>query len=186
MNQVNIDESSRAIEAILFVTGDSVALKDLETALEITDLETDQAVETLRSDLESKDRGIQLKRFGDRIQLTTRPDLAPYIEKMLQPVQRQSLSRSAMETLAIVAYKQPVTKLEVEAIRGVKCDYSIQSLVNKGLIAEVGRKDALGRPILYGTTENFLAHFGLERIEDLPLPPELKRDEDDEEEPLVP
>ena len=105
---------------------------------------------------------------------------------MLQPVQRKSLSRSAMETLAIVAYKQPVTKLEVEAIRGVKCDYSIQSLVNKGLIAEVGRKDALGRPILYGTTESFLAHFGLERIEDLPLPPELKRDEDDEEEPLVP
>ena len=182
---MTISEIARAMEAILFVAGDSVALKDLSVALEVSDLELDQAVDALKDSLERHRRGLQLRRYGDRVQLTTREDLAPLIERMLQPVQKQSLSRSAMETLAIVAYKQPVTKLEVEAIRGVKCDYSIQSLVNKNLIAEVGRKDALGRPILYGTTENFLIHFGLERIEDLPLPPELA-EQPDEEEPLVP
>ncbi len=183
---MTIPEITRAIEAILFVTGDSVPLEDLRQALEISDLDLDQAVDALRENLERNQRGIQLKRFGGRIQLTTREDLAPFIEKMLQPVQRQSLSRAAMETLAIVAYKQPVTKLEIEAIRGVKCDYSIQSLVNKNLIVEVGRKDALGRPILYGTTEQFLIHFGLERIEDLPLPPEMKQEDGEDEEPLVP
>ena len=78
-----------------------------------------------------------------------------------------------METLAVVAYKQPVTRAEVEQVRGVKCDYSLQSLMNKELIMEVGRKDALGRPILYGTTENFLAHFGLTSLEDLPPMPEV-------------
>ena len=82
-----------------------------------------------------------------------------------------------METLAVVAYKQPVTRAEVEQVRGVKCDYSLQSLMNKELIMEVGRKDALGRPILYGTTENFLAHFGLSSLDDLPPMPELPKED---------
>ena len=89
-----------------------------------------------------------------------------------------------METLAVVAYRQPVTKLEIEAVRGVKCDYSVQSLVNKGLIEEVGRKEALGRPILYGTTDTFLSHFGLSSLEELPKPPEAE--EAEQAEPLVP
>ena len=89
-----------------------------------------------------------------------------------------------METLAVVAYRQPVTKLEIEAVRGVKCDYSVQSLVHKGLIEEVGRKDALGRPILYGTTDTFLSHFGLSSLDDLPKPPQEA--ETEETDPLVP
>ena len=92
-----------------------------------------------------------------------------------------------METLAVVAYRQPVTKMEIEAVRGVKCDYSVQSLVNKGLIEEVGRKETLGRPILYGTTDEFLSHFGLQTLDDLPLPEELVQEKQMEmEEPLVP
>ena len=100
---------------------------------------------------------------------------------MLQPVQRQSLSQTAMETLAVIAYRQPTTKGEVEQVRGVKCDYSLQSLMNKELIMEVGRKDTLGRPILYGTTENFLSHFGLSTLDDLPPMPEAPQPEKPEE-----
>jgi segregation and condensation protein B len=113
-----------------------------------------------------------LKRFGHQVQLATRPLYAKDVIRLLQPVQRQSLSQAAMETLAVVAYRQPVTRLEVEEIRGVKCDYSLQVLANKGLIGEVGRKETVGRPILYGTTEEFLAHFGIETLDDLPPLPE--------------
>ena len=107
-------------------------------------------------------------RFGAHVQLATRPDYAPYVEKLLQPVQKQTLSQAVMETLAVIAYRQPVTKAEIEQVRGVKCDYSVQSLVAKGLIEEVGRKEALGRPILYGTTDAFLRHFCLSSLADLP------------------
>lgn len=159
------------IEAVLFVTGESVEISALSKGLESPELEVVRALEYLGEDMDRNKRGMRLKRFGTRVQMTTRAEWAPYIEKMLQPVQKQSLSQAALETLSIVAYKQPVTKLEVEAIRGVKCDYSIQSLAAKGLIEEVGRKEALGRPILYGTTDRFLAHFGLESIADLPEKP---------------
>ena len=150
----------------------------------MTELEISAAADELASDYDYNRRGICLKRFGSHIQLSTRADYAPQIEKLLQPIQKQSLSQAALETLAVVAYKQPVTKLEIEAVRGVKCDYSVQSLVNKGLIEEVGRKEALGRPILYGTTDAFLSHFGLTTLEDLPKPPEPPSAE--EGEPLTP
>jgi segregation and condensation protein B len=94
------------------------------------------------------------------------------VVRLLQPVQQQSLSQAAMETLAVVAYKQPVTRAEVEQVRGVKCDYSLQSLILKGMIEEAGRKDTIGRPILYRTTDKFLSHFGIQGLEDLPPLPE--------------
>ncbi len=170
------EEIAHIIEAILFVTGEPVEIKALGKGLEFSELEIRQAVDFLAEDCADHRRGICLKRFGEHVQLTTQAEYAPYIEKMLQPIQKQSLSQAALETLSIVAYRQPVTKLEIEAIRGVKCDYSIQSLANKDLIMEVGRKDAIGRPILYGTTDHFLAHFGLESLADLPpmeqAPPE--------------
>ena len=178
-------ELAHVIEAILFVAGEPVELNELRRALDVTEMETMQALDALESDYDFHRRGICLKRFGHHIQLSTRPEYAPYVERLLQPIQRQSLSQSAMETLAVVAYRQPVTKLEIEAVRGVKCDYSVQSLVNKGLIEEVGRKDALGRPILYGTTDAFLAHFGLSSLDDLPKPPEEAPTED-ESDPLIP
>lgn len=173
------------IEAILYVAGEPVAVKDLLRAMEDrTEQQVLDAIDALEAQYEEQRRGLRLKRFGGHIQLATRAAYAPYIERLLQPVQRQSLSQAALETLAIVAYRQPVTRLDVEAVRGVKCDYSLQSLANKGLICELGRKEALGRPILYGTTDHFLSHFNLRSLSELPKPPE-KEEEAEEEDPLT-
>ena len=139
------EKAAAIVEAILFVAGEPVALGDLARALELGELETMAAVEALERDLEG--RGIALKRYGDHVRLETRAVYAPYVERLLQPVQRQSLSQAALETLAVIAYRQPATRGEVEQVRGVKCDYSIQSLLSKGLIREVGRKEALGNPL---------------------------------------
>lgn len=160
------------IEAILFVAGEAVSLKDMAKALTVGEKELKSALEEIGSEYDYEQRGFMLKRFGDKVQLATRPLYAEDVLRLLQPVQQQSLSQAAMETLAVVAYKQPVTRAEVEQIRGVKCDYSLQSLTTKGLIAEAGRKDTIGRPILYATTDTFLSHFGIATLEDLPPLPE--------------
>ncbi len=157
-----------AVEAILFVAGEPVNVGDLAHALDMTVSELSPVLDALRDEYDRGARGLKLNRFGMSVQLSTRPDYAPQIERLLQPVQKQSLSQAAMETLSIIAYRQPITKGEIEAVRGVKCDYSVNSLLNKGLIAEVGRRETLGRPILYGTTEGFLSHFGIETLDDLP------------------
>ena len=172
---------SGRIEAILFVAGEPVRIEDLAKALNVTVKAVENEVIKLRDEYDFHQRGFTLKRFGHQVQLATRALYSTDVVRLLQPVQKQSLSQAAMETLAVVAYKQPVTRAEVEQIRGVKCDYSLQSLMNKELIMEVGRKEALGRPILYGTTENFLAHFGLTTLEDLPPMPEAPQPEKPEE-----
>lgn len=182
---MEMNEAPQVIEAILFVAGEPVRMSDLATALGISELETVRAVEALETQLDEGKRGITVKRYGDHLRLETRPAYAPYVERMLQPVQRQSLTQTAMETLAVIAYRQPATKGEVEQVRGVKCDYSIQSLLQKGLIQEVGRKEALGRPILYGTTDRFLEHFGISDIRELPPLPDPQPVEKVEE-PLTP
>ena len=157
-----------AIEAILFVAGEPVNVSELAHALDMTVAELNPVLDGMKADYDRDERGLRLNRFGMSVQLATRPDYAPYIERLLQPVQKQSLTQAAMETLSIIAYRQPITKAEIEAVRGVKCDYSVTSLMNKGLIEEVGRRESLGRPILYGTTERFLSHFGIESLDDLP------------------
>ena len=172
---------SGRIEAILFVSGEPVRIEDLAKALNVTVRAVENEVVKLRDEYDFHQRGFTLKRFGSQVQLATRALYATDVVHLLQPVQKQSLTQAAMETLAVVAYKQPVTRAEVEQVRGVKCDYSIQSLVNKELIMEVGRKDTLGRPILYGTTENFLSHFGLTTLDDLPPMPEAPQPEKPEE-----
>ena len=159
------------IEAILFVAGEPVTVSDLAHVLDLTVSELEPVLESLRDEYDIDERGLKLNRFGGSVQLSTRAEYAPFIERLLQPVQKQSLSQTAMETLAIIAYRQPVTKGEIEAIRGVKCDYSIQSLAAKGLIEEAGRRETLGRPTLYRTTEKFLAHFGIESLNELPVLP---------------
>ena len=156
------------MEAILFVSGNAVEKKEICRAMELTPQELEQTLDELESGYDFERRGLRLLRFGAHVQLATRPDYAPYVEKLLQPVQKQSLSQAVMETLAVIAYRQPVTKAEIELVRGVKCDYSVQSLLGKGLIAEVGRKEALGRPILYGTTDAFLRHFCIASLAELP------------------
>ncbi|MBE5803687.1 MAG: SMC-Scp complex subunit ScpB [Clostridiales bacterium] len=165
------------IEAILFVAGEAVRVEDLARALEIELPALEDALTELRDEYDFAQRGFCLKRFGHHVQLATRALYSTDVVRLLQPVQKQSLSQAVMETLAVVAYRQPVTKAEIEQIRGVKCDYSIHSLVTKNLITEVGRKDTLGRPILYGTTEEFLSHFGLEALEDLPAMPDINGEE---------
>ena len=165
------------IEAILFVAGEAVSVKDLARALQISEQELKKHLNELSDEYDYRQRGFLLKRFGDNVQLATRPLYAEDVVRLLQPVQQQSLSQAAMETLAVVAYKQPVTRAEVEQIRGVKCDYSLQSLMNKGMIEEVGRKDTIGRPILFGTTDKFLSHFGISSLEDLPPMPEPPTEE---------
>ena len=164
------------IEAILFVAGEPIRVDDLARALEVTPREVEAALTRLRDEYDYGQRGFSLRRFGSQVQLSTRAMSADDIVRLLQPVQKQSLSQAVMETLAVVAYKQPVTRAEIEAVRGVKCDYSVQVLQNRGLIEEVGRKEALGRPILYGTTESFLSHFGLSSLDDLPPMPENPAD----------
>ena len=160
------------IEAILFVAGEAVSVRELARALQKEETAVRTELNAIRDEYDYEQRGFLLKRFGDKVQLATRPLYAQDVLRLLQPVQQQSLSQAAMETLAVVAYKQPVTRAEVEQIRGVKCDYSLQSLMNKGLIREAGRKDTIGRPILYGTTDEFLSHFGLEGLDGLPPMPE--------------
>ena len=166
--RLELSERVGIVEAILFVTGNAVEKKEISRALELTDAELEETLDALESGYDFERRGLRLLRFGAHVQLATRPDYAPYVEKLLQPVQKQSLSQAVMETLAMIAYKQPVTKAEIEQIRGVKCDYSVQSLASKGLIAEVGRKETLGRPILYGTTDTFLRHFCISSTAELP------------------
>lgn len=175
------NEIPQILEAILFVAGEPVAIRDLTAALELGEMELINAVETLERACEN--RGVTIKRYGDHLRMETRAEYAPYVERLLQPVQRQTLSQSAMETLAVIAYRQPATKGEVELVRGVKCDYSIQSLLQKGLIKEVGRKETLGRPILYATTDRFLEHFGISDIRELPPLPDPQ---EKVEEPLTP
>ena len=170
------------IEAILFVAGESVHVNDLANALKVTVRELEHALDELRDEYDFAQRGFRLRRFGHQVQLTTRELYSADVVHLLQPVQKQSLSQAVMETLAIVAYKQPITKGEIELIRGVKCDYSIQSLSAKHMIEEVGRKDALGRPILYGTTDTFLQHFGISSLDELPPLPEHVEDDGDDAE----
>ena len=175
------NEIPQILEAILFVAGETVAVSDLAQALEVSEMEIMHAVEALERECER--RGVTVRRYGDHLRMETRAEYAPYVERLLQPVQRQTLSQTAMETLAVIAYRQPVTKGEVEQVRGVKCDYSVQSLLHKGLIKEAGRKEALGRPILYATTDRFLEHFGISDIRELPPLPDVQEKVD---EPLTP
>ncbi len=165
------------IEAILYVAGEAVPLKELARALNIGMDELNHELDRMKDVYDFEQRGFMIKRFGNQVQLGTRALYAQDVIRLLQPVQQQSLSQAAMETLAVIAYKQPVTRAEIEAVRGVKCDYSLQSLTNKGLITEVGRKDTIGRPILFGTTDAFLSHFGIRDLEDLPPMPSADTEE---------
>ena len=156
------------VEAILFVAGDPVRVEDLAHAMNLTMSDMVEALEQLSDHLTLEGRGIQLNRSGETVFLSIRPAFAPQVEAFLQPLQKRPLSQAVLETLSIVAYRQPCTRGDIEAIRGVKCDYSVQSLLNKGFIEECGQRETLGRPTLYRTTDAFLKHFGMETLDDLP------------------
>lgn len=171
------------IEGLLFMAGDE-GLNSKQIA-EITEQRQEivmEALHDLQADMERSKRGIQIVAIAGLYQLTTLPDHAPYFERMAYSPSRSSLSQAALETLAIVAYRQPITRVEIEEIRGVKSDRAIQTLVNKDLIEETGRAEAIGRPILYGTTRAFLDYFGLASLAELPEASAFEQSEGLEEE----
>ena len=155
-----------AIEGLLFVADSPVSIGRLAEALQVTSAQVEHALAELENG--SAQRGMRLQRAGNRIQLVTAPELAPSVERFLGLEARTRLSRAALETLAIIAYRQPVTRPEIESIRGVGSDSVLRTLLSVGLIEEVGRAVTVGRPILYGTTFEFLQHFGLTRLDELP------------------
>ena len=159
------------IESVLFVADGPV---DLKTLARLTETSTDQVTYCLEQLAEeSRERGVRVQRTGDRAQLVSAPEAAPFIQTYLGIDENQRLSPTVLVTLTVIAYKQPVTKSEVERILKKNCEYGVTMLKARGLITEVGRADGAGRPYLYGTTFKFLEHFGLERPEDLPPLPEL-------------
>ncbi|MEW9033507.1 MAG: SMC-Scp complex subunit ScpB [Planifilum fimeticola] len=171
---MNDREMRAVIEGLLFAAGDE-GLHPRELA-EILEVDVQTVLETVRrmqEEWKEAGRGLQIVEVAKVFQLTTLPEFAPYFERMARSPNRSQLSRAALETLAIIAYRQPITRAEIEEIRGVKCDKTIQSLQRKGLVREVGRAEGVGRPILYGTTREFLEYFGLKHIEELPLPDTL-------------
>lgn len=157
---------SALVESLLFVADGPVQVTQLAAALEVQPRQIEDALAELETLYQS--RGLSLQRLKDRVQLTTAPAVAAHIERFLGLESTQHLSRPSLETLAIIAYQQPVTRPQIESIRGVNCDGVIKSLLSKGLIEEVGRTEGPGRPILYGTTTTFLQHFGLSSLNQLP------------------
>lgn len=163
----NIELSLAArIEAMLFVSAEPVPIAQLSAALDVTASVVERGLKELEDALQA--RGLRLQRNAGRVQLTTAAELASQVEKFLGLEAVTHLSRAALETLAIIAYQQPVTRPQVDSIRGVNSDGMMKSLLSKGLIQESGRTDGPGRPILYSTTPEFLQHFGLNSIMELP------------------
>lgn len=158
------------VESILFVADEPVELAHLARVIGVDEAAVAQAVDALAA--ECRGRGVRIQRTASAVQMVTAPEAAPYVERFMGVEEDHRLSHAALETLAIIAYKQPITRSGIEAIRGVNCDRALATLKARGLIAEVGRAEGPGRPYLYGTTFRFLEHFGLERPEDLPPLPE--------------
>ena len=155
-----------SIEAILFVAIEPVSINNLATILETTASQVEKHLEILEN--EYQERGIRLQRYGGKVLLTSAPEQSQLIERFLGLESTSRLSKAALESLAIIAYKQPITRPEVDAIRGVNSDSVLRSLISKDLIQELGRSSGPGRPILYGTTSEFLQYFGLQSIDVLP------------------
>ncbi|HHZ00574.1 MAG TPA: SMC-Scp complex subunit ScpB [Sedimentibacter sp.] len=164
------------LESLMFAWGEPLSINEMSKILEIPAKSLipvlDGMIEEFR---DNKDRGLLIQKFGNSYQLTTKKENYEYIQSLLESTVNKSLSTAAMETLSIIAYKQPVTKVEIERIRGVKCSQVIKGLLDKGLIKEAGRLDKPGRPVIYSTTDEFLRHFGLSSINDLPS---LENDKD--------
>lgn len=157
-----------AIESMLFVSGEPLSLRDLSNNLEIKDNIIEEIIKEMMNEYEEKSRGIRLISINGAYQLVTKSENSDYIQKLLKKNKRHSLSQASIESLAIIAYKQPITRIDIDEIRGVKSESAIQKLVEKGLIKDIGRLEVPGRPILYGTTDEFLRQFGLETLKELP------------------
>lgn len=177
-----VENISAAIEAILFSNGASVEKKRIAQALEISEKQVDEHISALIDDYTSAKRGITIIRMDESYQMVSCKEYAPQIRTVMDLRRNTPLSQAALEVLAVVAYNQPVTKAFVEQVRGVDCSGVIGSLTSKGLVEEKGRLELPGRPLLYGTTENFLRCFNISSIEELPPLPENDAENKDNEE----
>ena len=166
---MEIKKLEAAIEAVLFTMGESVETAKLAAAIEQDVPTTVKLIHNLMDRYEAEDRGIKIIELGDSFQLCTKPETYEYLIKVAAQPKKQVLTDVLLETLSIIAYKQPITKQEIEGIRGVSCDHAVNKLVEYGLVDEVGRLDAPGRPILFGTTESFLRSFGVRNVDELPV-----------------
>ena len=162
-----LENLSNILESILFVAGNPVPVAAIAEKLGVSADDVRAAADKLRQRYEERG-GLRLLQFNHKLQLSSNPDYKDYIGAVLNPIKEREFTKTILECAAIIAYKQPVTKLEIEKIRGVKCDHAVNKLIEYNLVQEVGRLDAPGRPILLGTTEEFLRNFGVQGLDELP------------------
>ena len=156
------------LEAVLFTMGESVELGKLAEVIEDSKANTRKLLKEMNEKLSSHNRGITIMELEDSYQMCTKSEMYEYLIKIAKAPRKYVLTDSVLETLSIIAYKQPVTRVEIEKVRGVNCDHAINRLIEFGLVAELGRLDAPGRPLLFGTTEEFLRRFGINSLDSLP------------------
>ncbi|HLS08589.1 SMC-Scp complex subunit ScpB [Lentibacillus sp.] len=170
---MEINELKAITEGLLFASGDEgITVAQIAKVLDIPEHTVRHLLEELKYDYDNTNRGMLLMQSHEVFHLTTKPEHSSYFKKLLETPQTTRMSQAALETLAIIAYKQPITRTEIEDIRGVKSDRPVQTLIARSLIEEVGRKEGAGRPILFATTKDFLTYFGLTSLEELPVLPE--------------
>lgn len=157
-----------ALESILFVWGDPIEAKAVADLFDVPASDIVRYFRELAEDYQDRGSGLAIREMDKSFQLCTNPENDDYIQRMCTPVKNKKLSQSSLEVLAIIAYKQPVTKSQIDNIRGIRCDRVLETLMSKGLVEECGRSSAIGRPYLYGTTKEFLKLFGFESLKDLP------------------
>ena len=166
--QADMDILAAALESILFAMGDSVPIAEIERALCVPEERARETADLLAERYRKKDSGLILNWLEDEVQLSTKPEMNEYLIRIASEPKKPKLTPTLMETLSIIAFRQPVTRMEVENIRGVNSDFAISRLVSFDLVQEVGRKEVPGRPLLFGTTQQFLRSFGISSLEELP------------------
>ena len=169
MEIMEIKKLQGVIEAILFTMGESVELSRIASAIEHDEETTRKIIHSMMDEYDAENRGIRIIELDGSFQLCTKPEMYEYLIKVAHVPKKHVLTDVMLETLSIIAYKQPITRLEIEKIRGVKCDHAVNKLIEYNLICEAGRLDAPGRPLLFATTEEFLRYFGIESLEELPI-----------------
>ena len=164
------EDIKHIIEAILFAYGEPISIKELNYIVneDLSSKEIEYMMNILIEEYKEQNRGVQIIKLENKYQMCTNKDYAGYIKKVLEPKKKKTLSQATLETLTIIAYKQPITKIEIENIRGVKCDKVLQTLLENELIKEAGRLNKIGKPIIYKTTNEFLKLINIEKLEDLP------------------
>lgn len=159
-------ELEQVVEAILYIAGQGIEVKEIADKLEIKEEEVESAVEKLK--IKHAENGVNIITYKGKVQMCSNPKYSDDIAAVLNPIKEKQLTKAALETMAVIAYKQPITRTEIEQVRGVNCDYAVQILLDFNLVEVIGRKDAVGKPLLFGTTDEFLKRFQLQSVADLP------------------